>query len=70
MRVMWVGFKITEKQFKKMLELQRKGNSKTVKICPQAFIETEFLGRKFKFEDLVVGRIEEDYSGLLTKGER
>lgn len=70
MRVMWVGFKITEKQVKKMLEWQKKNNSKTMKIYPEAFIGVEFLGRKFKFEDLVVGRIEEDYSGLLKKGER
>lgn len=55
MRIMWIGFKITEKQFKK-LNKGKKGEP--VKICPEAFIGMEFMGRKFKFKNIVGGKIE------------
>ena len=57
MRIMWVGFKITEKQFEKMKKL---GSGHTVKIRPDGFVGLEILGRKVKFSDLVGGTVEKE----------
>lgn len=55
MRVIWIGLKITEKQYKKLLK-NLKGNE--ILICPDALLGAKFMGRRIKLKDLVPGRIE------------
>jgi hypothetical protein len=54
MRVMWVGIRITEEQFKKLVKKNKGG---PIKIVPEAIVGAEFAGRKIEFEDLVGGYI-------------
>ena len=57
MKVMWVGFRITEKQYQ---QLKRTTKDGVVRISPEGWQHTELLGRKFKFNDIISGGITED----------
>lgn len=55
MKIVWMGIKITEKEYKSLIK--NKPKDKPVYIHPEVLIGADFLGRKLKFEDLVEGSI-------------